>query len=69
VVPSKRVPEYANEYVETAVVRAADVVAGVHAEQPAKAEVTTPAEQLVKKPDNTRPGVEACACTVKVMAV
>ena len=67
--PSKRAPEYVNEYVETAVVRAADVVAEVHAEQPAKEEVTTPAEQLLKKPDKTRPGVEASACTVKVMAV
>ena len=68
-VPSNCAPEYANEYVETAVVSEAVVVAGDHAEQPAKEEVTVPAEQLVKKPDRMRPGAEACACTVKVMAV
>ena len=44
-------------------------VAAVQGEQPVKEEVTVPAEQLVKKPDSTRPGVEASACTVNVMAV
>jgi hypothetical protein len=48
VVPSNRVPEYVNEYVETAVVSEAVVVAGAHAEQPVKKEVTVPTEQLVK---------------------
>lgn len=57
------------EYVETAVVSAAVVVAGLHAEQPVKEEVTVPAEQFVKKPERERPAVEAAACTVKVMAV
>ncbi len=54
---------------ETAVVSVAVDVAGDHAEQPVKEEVTVPAEQLVKKPDNKRPDVEAAAWTVKVIAV
>jgi hypothetical protein len=57
------------EYVETAVVSAAVVVAGIHAAQPVKEEVTVPAVQLEKKPDKARPDVEASACTVKVMEV
>jgi hypothetical protein len=69
VVPSKRVPAYVKEYVDSAVVSAAVVVAGVHAAQPVKEEVTVPAEQLVKKPDKERPDVEAAAWTVKVIAV
>jgi hypothetical protein len=69
VVPSNRAPAYVKEYVETAVVSEAVVVAEVHAEQPVKEEVTVPAVQLVKKPDSARPGAEASAWTVKVMAV
>jgi hypothetical protein len=61
VVPSNRAPEYAKEYVETAVVSVAVVVAAVHAAQPVNEEVTVPAEQLVKKPDSVRPSVEATA--------
>ena len=60
-VPSKRAPAYVNEYVETAVVSAAVVVAAVHAAQPVNEEVTVPAEQLVKKPDSARPAMEATA--------
>ena len=62
VVPSNRAPEYAKEYVETAVVSVAVVVAAVHAAQPVKeAVMVPPAEQLVKKPDSARPSVEATA--------
>ena len=57
------------EYVETAVVSSAVVVAGLHAAQPVNEEVTAPAEQFVKKPDRVRPAAEAAAWTVKVMAV
>ena len=57
------------EYVDTAVVSAAVVVAGLHAEQPVKEEVTVPAEQFVKKPARVRPAVEAAACTVNEMDV
>ena len=49
------------EYVDTAVVSAAVDVAGDHAEQPEKVEVTEPAEQFVKKPERERPAVEAAA--------
>ena len=45
------------------------VVAGVHAEQPAKEEDTVPAEQLEKKPDKVRSAAEASAWTVKVIEV
>jgi hypothetical protein len=55
--------------VETAVVSSAVVVAGLHAAQPVKEEVTVPAEQFVKKPERVRPAAEAAAWTVKVMAV
>jgi hypothetical protein len=61
VVPSNRAPEYAKEYVETAVVSAAVIVAAVHVAQPVNEEVMVPAEQLVKKPDSARPSVEATA--------
>jgi len=67
--PSKAVPEYEKVYVETAVVSAAVVVAGVHAEQPAKAAFTVPAGQLEKKPDSTSGEAADSAWTVKEMAV
>lgn len=56
-------------YVETAVESAAVEVAGVHAEQPAKAAVTVPAGQLEKKPDSTSGEAADSAWTVKEMAV
>jgi len=67
--PSKAVPEYEKVYVETAVESAAVEVAGVHAEQPAKAAFTAPAGQLEKKPDRTSGEAADSAWTVKEMAV
>ena len=67
--PSNAVPEYVKVYVEMAAVSAADAVEAVQGEQPVKEDVTVPAGQLEKKPDNTSGLAAESAWMVKEMAV